>query len=1024
MSSQSRLYESDFEETTIERLKTLGYEYIPAYEWDSRSSLADVVMEERLEKYLYDTYPTFPKEYMSALISQITNVDGVTVEQRNERFNDVLTKGIDFKIKQENNDNQFYHISPINWEKPLENDFVVMNQLAIDGRMSRRPDIIVYINGLPLILFELKSPYKENTTVQNAYTQVRNYTHDIAQLFNYNAFSVISDGTTTLHGMPFAPIEFFSAWKSIDGVNIDNNIASTMKTLIEGLFQKDRLLNYIQNFIVFMDNGKVKAKIGAKYHQFFGVNFAVQESIRATSPNGDKKIGVIWHTQGSGKSISMLFFAGILIRHSELKNPTVVIQVDRADLDNQLHDTFVEGKSLVGHVKQASSASDLRELLKNESGQIIFTTIEKFRLKKLEGVHPVLSERENIIVIADEAHRTQYNDAGYAGHIKTALPYASHIGFTGTPVDFTGRSTNAVFGHTIHTYDMLQSVEDNATVPIYYESRLIRLGITNDEIDSQIEELGAEESNDKLEKHYRAWAALAKLAGTKERVEQLAKTILDHFDEKQIVTPEAKGMVVCMSRENCVALYNEMLKLPNCPSVEIIMTGDVSKDPEEWRQKQEGSNYSHIKSKEEQEVVKAKLRDPKDPLKLVIVRDMWLTGFDAKPLTYLYVDKPMKGHNLMQAIARVNRVFPGKQGGTIVDFIGIATQLKEATKKYTDSGGKGDLTFDIEQAEGLFWGFLQEVRGLIPQKLYLNNLTLNEWRALPKVEREDFIAEVVNHFLGGEDKIFLKTQTKLAKSHKLVSHLSSVTLVAGEVLLYEIVKTQLRKISQPIGRDGQYNNNYEKELGQIVNESISSYDALDLFKIAGIEKPNLSVLDDAFLAGLVEKPHIDLRLKLLRQLLEDEIKIKFKKKNPKSKQMSEMLEKTIEDYHNRVISAADVIRFMVEMRNNLDEETKRRMELGLSEEEVAFYEIIANMENATFDNQFMANLVHQVVKNMKKEFQVDWTNPHRQDILSKVNLSIKATLMKNKIKPEQLRFLTNAFVAEAKEQFKDWPIDA
>lgn len=1024
MSNRSRLYESDFEETTIERLKNLGYDYIPAYEWTTRSTLADVVIEERLERYLSDAYPAFPKEYFPALISQIVNIDGVTVEQRNERFHEILTRGIDFKIEKDNEDDSFFHISPINWGEALKNDFVVMNQLAIEGRMSRRPDIIVYINGLPLILFELKNPYKENTSIQDAYTQVRNYTYDIAQLFTYNSFSVISDGTTTLHGMPFAPVDFFAPWKSIDGIKVDNNIVNTMKTLIEGLFQKDRLINYIRNFIVFMDNGKTKTKIGAKYHQFFGVNFAVQESIRATKPNGDRKIGVIWHTQGSGKSISMLFFAGILMRHTKLKNPTVVIQVDRADLDNQLHDTFIEGKSLVGYVKQADSASDLREILKSESGQIVFTTIEKFRLKELEGVHPILSERENIIVIADEAHRTQYNDAGYAGHIKTALPNASHIGFTGTPVNFAGRSTNEVFGHTIHTYDMLQAVEDNATVPIYYESRLIRLDITNEELDKQIEALGDRESNNEFEKHQRAWAALAKLAGAKERVEELAKTIVEHFYEKQTVTPESKGMIICMSRENCVALYDEMRKLPDCPLVEIIMTGDVSKDPEEWRQKQEGSDYSHIKSKEEQEAVKAKLRNPKDPLKLVIVRDMWLTGFDAKPLTYLYIDKPMKEHSLMQAIARVNRVFPGKQGGTIIDFIGIATQLKEATKKYTNSGGKGNLTYDIEKAESLFWEFLQDVRALIPKQLYPKNLSLNDWRALPKVEREDFIAEVVNQILGREEKRFLELQEKLFKAHKLVSHLSSITTVAGEVLLYEIVKTQLRKISHPPRVVGESDKEFQKKMAQIVNESVSSYDALDLFDIAGIEKPNISVLDDAFLAGLVEKPHVDLRLKLLKQLLEDEIKVKFKKKNPKSKKMSEMLERTIEDYHNRVISAADVIRFMVEMRNNLDEETKRRMELGLSEEEVVFYEIISNMDNASFDNQFMAKLVHQVVDSMKKQFQVDWTNPHRQDILSKVNLAVKATLIKNKIKPEQLKFLTNAFVEEAKEQFKDWPLDA
>src|SRR5690625_1578608 len=487
-----RLGESEFEETTIERLERLGYDYLHAQELfqrGERTNLSEVVLSGRLEAFLRKAYPAIPEEQIPSLAQQFINPDGVKSMQRNEHFHHMLVNGIDYAYEV-NNEEVFHHVFPIDWEAPENNDFLVVNQLSIKGRMPRRPDMIIYINGLPLVVFELKNPNDEHATCFDAFTQMKNYTYDISQLFNFNAFCVVSDNVETKHGMPFADYDFFSSWKTVDGRNVDNNIASTMRTLIEGLFPKDRLLTYIRDFIYFSHEGDKVAKIGAKYHQYFGIQFAVEESIRATLPEGDRKIGVIWHTQGSGKSISMLFFSAILTRHKAMNNPTVVIQVDRNDLDQQLHDTFVAGSSLIGHVQHAGSAEQLRELLRGESGQIIFSTIEKFRIREGEARHPVLSERRNVVVIADEAHRTQSGfDGGFAAHLRHSLPNASFIGFTGTPIDLVGKNTEEIFGHIIHTYDMLQAVEDKATLPIYYESRLIPLDFTGIDVDEAYENI-------------------------------------------------------------------------------------------------------------------------------------------------------------------------------------------------------------------------------------------------------------------------------------------------------------------------------------------------------------------------------------------------------------------------------------------------------------------------------------------------------------------------------------------------------
>jgi type I restriction enzyme, R subunit len=1013
------LYETDFEETTIERLKRLDYHYTHAAAIYNRTGLGEVVLHDRLYAFLKDQYTQIPVVHLPALLSKFVDPDGVTLLQRNQRFHEMLTKGIDFPYE-ENGETVYHHVIPVNWDEPLKNDFLVVNQLPIEGRMPRRPDIIIYINGLPLVVFELKSPYSEQATIEHAYTQITNYTYDIAQLFNYAAFAVISDGTQTLHGIPGAPFEFYAAWKSIDGQSVDNHIANSMRTMIEGMFPKERLLDYIRNFIVFMKDGSKEAiKLGAKYHQYFGVRFAVEHAVRATRPEGDRKIGVLWHATGSGKSLSMLFFSAILSRHRDMENPTIVIQVDRTDLDGQLHDTFVQGSSLIGHVHHAGNAEELRELLRNESGQIIFSTIEKFRLREGEGEFPVCSPRRNIIVISDEAHRTQYNLEGFAGNLRRALPNASHVGFTGTPITFADRNTYEIFGNVIHTYGMQQAVLDGATLPIYYESRLIPLDLENAQVDEDFKDIIAQASDGggKWNEQRAKWAALEKVVGTTKRLETLAKDIIEHFSNA--ASPEAKGMIVCMSRKICVALYDQMRKVPGCPPIELVMTGDIDEDPAEWRQKQPGSVYSHIKTKEEQEAVKAKLRDPNDPLKFVIVRDMWLTGTDIQPLSFLYVDKPLKGHGLIQAIARVNRVYPGKTGGIVVDYIGIADALKAATHTYTQGGGNGKPATPIEEeAVPVFIEALVAIRILVPACMDITN-----WRSKPKVEREDWLADFVALLMGPDEDTFLNTQAKLEKAYQLVKHLPIIQPHANEVLLYEIVAIQLKK-HKGSGGTGRPKD-IEQELAKLIDRSIGAREeAIDLFAKAGLEKPDISILDEAFLADFEKKPHVDLRLKLLQKLLEEEIFYLVRLKNPNSKALSQLLQDTIMAYHNRVITAAEVARVMVEAKKKLQEEQMKKEQLGLSDEEMVFYYIVENMGNSAFTNDFVAGLIRKVVTAMKKEFQIDWTNPHRQDILAKVTLAVKMVLMREKVTGEQMKFLTNAIVEKAKEKYKDWPLDA
>jgi type I restriction enzyme R subunit len=782
--------ESSFEATTIERLKFLHYErdYGGQLRENADFPLESVVMLDALRRHLRARYKTLPDEAIECAVRIAANPEGVTLLQRNLNFHRLLTRGFEVKYKDSSDEERFKHVYLIDWEQPDKNDFRVVDQLPIHGRNDRRPDLIVYVNGLPLVLFELKNPYDETPTVQGAHNQIQHYTVDIPQLFDYNAFCVISDGVTTLHGTHSADFEWYAPWKSIDGHTNEPATTGSMKALIEGLFPKDRLLDYIRHFIVFEVVNDAITKKAGKYHQFFGIRFAVEHAIRATQPDGDRRVGVVWHTQGSGKSLSMIFFVGVLRR--KLENPTFIIQVDRTDLDEQLHDFFVAARQLVGDVKHAETVEELRKLLQTEGGEVIFTTIEKFRLREEETRHPILSERRNIIVIADEAHRTQYGlTEGFAYHMRRALPNASFIGFTGTPIDLADRDTQAVFGDIIHTYDIPQAQADGAIVPIYYEARLVKLHLVNEEIDRDLEEIT--ESEEEAGRVMSAWKTIETAAGTQDRLAEVAQDIISHF-EQRTETLFGKALIVCMSRRICVGLYDEIIKLrpdwhhldTDKGQIKIVMTGNLAEDPKEWNE------AGHITTKERREQIKARLKDPDDPLKMVIVRDMWLTGTDIPCLHTLYVDKPMKGHNLMQAIARVNRIFRDKPGGLVVDYIGIGHLLKEAARKYTKSGF-GEPTEELDEvAKAEFLKALATIREFIPE-----GVTVANWRSLSNIEREDLFSLLYGNLIETEEKRdnFLGAEKQLSSAYSLVKHLPDCMALADEVAFYQIVRVELRK---------------------------------------------------------------------------------------------------------------------------------------------------------------------------------------------------------------------------------------
>jgi len=727
--------ETEFELTTIERLERLNYGY--AFGMELERPHEEVVLKDVLRAFLSARYD-LPEAALSAAVERFLRPEGIDTLRRNMAFHKDLTRGIEVEVERDDGTTEHRHVYAVDWEDPDANRFMVVNQLPVKGRNDRRPDLVVFINGLPLVVFELKNPYDDKPTVEGAINQLGHYTVDIPQLFEFNALVVASDGVSTRHAMWTSGEEWYAPWRSIDGFNVEAATTGSMKTLIEGLFPKERLLAYIRHFVLFEVANERITKKGAKYYQFFAVRLAAERAVQAALSHGDKRVGVIWHTTGSGKSLSMVFLVGLLRRDPRLQNPSFVIEVDRNDLDELLRELFVASRALVGDVTQAEDPETLRALLRGEGGEVVLTTVQKFRLKQdgagvQETRHPVLSERANIFVIADEAHRSQYGfEEGYARYLSDALPNARLLGFTGTPVNLSGANTEAVFGDILHTYDIRQAQEDRATVQIHYEGRQIPLTLKGEDLDAALSRIVAEHKAKHPDgKQLTRWAALAKLAGTEARVEVLAKDLLAHY-RARTETLNGKAIAVCMTRENCVALYNALTALPGCPEVKVIMTGNLSEDPKAW------SEGGHLTTKAQREAVKARMIDVDDPLKIVIVCDMWLTGTDIPCLHTLFVDKPMQGHTMIQAISRVNRVFKDKPNGVIVDYIGIADSLREATSAYAKGGGRGEPAPNLEaEAVPLFEEALAAVRALLP-----GGTDYGDWRGLSRIDLEDRYAGV------------------------------------------------------------------------------------------------------------------------------------------------------------------------------------------------------------------------------------------------------------------------------------------
>ncbi len=1014
--------ESTFELATIQRLQALGYRYLHASAIDR--PLHAVVLEGLLRDYLRRRYAHLPAAAIEQAIQVISAPEGATLDRRNMAFQRLLREGYTLRYEAEGGEERHEHLYFLNFERPELNDFLVVNQLTVQGGgpgnpgNTRRPDLVIYVNGLPLVVFELKNPWDAYADVAGAHNQLGHYTVDIPQLFAFNAFCIVSDGNTTLHGMHTAAFEWFAPWKSIDGVTVEPNTTGSMKTLIEGLFPKERLLDYVRNYVVHEEVNERITKKGAKYHQFFAVRFAVEKALEAMRPGSDKRVGVVWHTQGSGKSLSMVFLTGILRRWPGL-NPTVVVQVDRTDLDNQLYDSFVAAKALVGTVHQADSVAALRERLQTAGGEVVCTTLEKFQLKEEERRHPVLSTRHNLLVIADEAHRTQYNLLdGFAYHLRQALPNASFIAFTGTPIAKEDANTVQIFGDTIHVYDMQQARDDNAVVGIFYEARHIPLRLVNQRIDASLAEIAEEQETElpagELEAAKARWAAIERAAGVQERVDMLAQDLLAHFLERQQGL-KGKAMVVCMSRRNCVKLYDALTALPGCPEVKIVMTGNLAEDPKAW------SQAGHITTKGQREAIKARFVDPDDPLQIVIVRDMWLTGFDAPCVNTLYVDKPMRGHNLMQAIARVNRIFRDKPGGLIVDFIGITDQLKEATAAYTQGGGRGDLAADLAtQAVAAFLHQLEVTRACLPA-----GQPYAMFRDLSPVALEDLTSLVYGSLADEQLRDdFLAEERRLAMAYSLIKHLPAGRTNTDEVACYQMLRKQLRKLNPRARRSVE---DLERAVQDLLNESIAAQPAVDIFAVAGLDRPDISILDEAFLAGFGRAEHPDLQVRLLEKLLRDELDSRRSQNLVRYRSFQQMLDEAIARYNNRAIQAADVIAVMVEIRQQQMQDEQRKQELGLSDEELGFYDVVClgTQVGIPSDDAWIAGLVHQVVEAVRANLKVDWTQAHRRDVHSSVQSAVNnRVLRKNHVRGEAFTFLQKRLMQQAEATYEQWPLAA
>ena len=1015
-----KFYESGIEEATIEWLSELGYEYAfgPDIAVDGnspeRSSYADVLLRERLYVALIQINKDIPKVAIDEALRNINITKHVSLIENNRAFHKMITDGVSVSYHDKNGRLKHTQVKVFDFEDVFNNDFLVVNQFTvIENRVEKRPDVVVFVNGLPLVVFELKTASDEKVSIKSAYRQIKNYQNAISNLFVYNAFNVISDGLHAQAGTLTSNEDRYMTWRTIDGDVIASNKEPQLETLIKGMFEPRRFLDIIKQFILFERDNHDYRKILAAYHQYHAVNVALEKTYEASAVEGDRRIGVVWHTQGSGKSLSMVFYAGKLVLSHEMSNPTIVVITDRNDLDDQLYGTFAKSEDLLRSIPvQAETRKHLRELLDGrDSGGIIFTTIQKFTPDESDTDGP-LSNRRNIVVLADEAHRSQYGFSakvvktkeeafekyGYAAYMRESLPNASYIGFTGTPIELADKNTRAVFGDYIDIYDMSRAVEDGTTVKIFYESRIAKLNFTaeRDLIDENYDEITEHQEEVQREGLKRKWARLEAIVGAESRIKTVAKDIVEHFENRQEtrVTPAGKGMIVAMSRRIAVELYNAIIEIrPEWHSddlmkgkIKIVMTGSSS-DPESWQK--------HIGTKDTRETLSRRMKDNTDELELVIVRDMWLTGFDVPSLHTMYVDKPMRGHNLMQAIARVNRVYFEKQGGLIVDYIGIAENLKKALTEYTESD-RGTTGVDTELAVSVMLEKLDIIHEILHGHDYSKYFTGSS------SEKLKVIMETIDFVIGLREagkKDFLKVSNELAKAYSLCSTTDEAKKYNIEIGFYKTVRAGIIKLSIDEDRKKTIDQ-LDAEINQLISQSLESGEVIDIMSEVGLNKPDISILSEEFLEEFKKMRHKNVAVELLRRLIEGKLRMIARKTIVQSRKFSEMLDEALRKYQARLVDSTVIIQELIELAKEITEAANVSKDSGLSEDEYAFYEALASNMTAkeVMGIDVLKEIARELTKKVKASATVDWNI--RESVRAKIRFEIKILLKKYDYPPD------------------------
>ncbi len=1052
--------ENIIESSAIEILQSQGWEYINGKEispeglFCERENFSEVVLINRLRASIAKINTSIPVDAQEAAIQKVLRIASPDLLHNNEEFHRLLVEKVKVPY-QENGYERSHEIALIDFENPSRNQFLVVNQFTIIERnQHKRPDVLLFVNGLPLVLVELKNAASENADIKSAYQQIQTYKATIPTLFTYNSICIISDGLECKAGSVSADLSRYMAWKTADGLKEASRFKPQLETLLKGMLNSATLLDIIRNFIVFEKSKKEDSKTGliqiqtvkklAAYHQYYAVNKAVQSTVNASGIHGDKRGGVVWHTQGSGKSLSMVFYSGKLITSPEMQNPTIVVITDRNDLDDQLFDTFASSVQLLRQEPvQAENRDHLKELLKVASGGIVFTTIQKFLPQDNKSVYDQLSDRKNIVVIADEAHRTQYGFEaklidqkdketkeiigkriayGFAKYMRDALPQATYIGFTGTPIEGTDVNTPQVFGNYIDRYDIKDAVDDGATVRIFYESRLAKVNLDEegkrliDEFDKELEL--DEEVSDK-QRAKTKWTKLEAIVGHQDRVKNLAKDIVTHFEKRQ-TTFEGKAMIVAMSRRIAAGLYKEIISLRpqwhnddlTKGAIKVVMTTNSADGPEISR---------HHTTKQQRKDLSERMKDPADELKLVIVRDMWLTGFDAPCLNTMYVDKPMRGHNLMQAIARVNRVFKDKPGGLIVDYLGIATDLKKALAFYGEAGGKGDPAENIQKAFEIFTEKLEVVRQMFeensktqkdilveePEAYYdgVSSFNYRRFFAVNPQEKLSIILQAEEHILGLQDgkERFIREVSLLSQSLSLCITKQEVQPYLPEVAFFQAVKSRLAKFDSPAG-EGKSDLEVETAIKQIVDEALNSDKVIDIFDAAGMDKPEISgleILSDEFLLEVQGMQHKNLAIELLKKILNNELKQRAKTNLVKSKKLLEMLEAAIKRYQNNLLTTAEIIQELINIAKQIKEADKEGEKLGLTNDEVAFYNALEINDSAVniLGDETLRIIAKEIADKVRSNATIDWTI--RESARAKLMVLVRRTLNKYGYPPDK-----------------------